>query len=118
MKIGYGYQILSDDDEYIKIAEGSSLAVAGSGLPGMTPPDLLPIRSTFPLIELGKKWYVFSPASSFVVHSLTLCENRKMGRHSRLSSPPIWPQSRLKEFRPKTTLTTFEGRRVQFLQVW
>ena len=45
MKIGYGYQILSDDDEYIKIAENSSLAVASSGTPGMTPPDLLPIRA-------------------------------------------------------------------------
>jgi hypothetical protein len=43
MKVAYGYRILSDDDEYIKIAGNAPLAVAGSGLPGTTPPDLLPI---------------------------------------------------------------------------
>jgi hypothetical protein len=37
MKIAYGYQILSDDDEYIRMAENASLAVAGSGIPGNDP---------------------------------------------------------------------------------
>jgi hypothetical protein len=42
MKIAYGHQILSDDDEYIKIAEKSTEANARAGSAGMTPPDLLP----------------------------------------------------------------------------
>jgi hypothetical protein len=44
MKIAYGYQILSDDDEYIRMAENNSLAV---GIPGTTPPVLLPFCAFF-----------------------------------------------------------------------
>jgi hypothetical protein len=54
MKIAYGYQILSDDDEYIRMAENASLAVAGSGIPGTTPPDLLPICAFF-LLQKGHR---------------------------------------------------------------
>jgi hypothetical protein len=43
MKIAYGHQILSDDDEYIKIADIFASAIAGSGSPGTTPPDVMPI---------------------------------------------------------------------------
>jgi hypothetical protein len=43
INIAYGHQILSDDDEYIKIAENSSEAIARAGSAGTTPPDLLPI---------------------------------------------------------------------------
>jgi hypothetical protein len=43
MKLAYGHRILSDDDEYIKLAENASIALSSSGAPGMTPPDLLPI---------------------------------------------------------------------------
>jgi hypothetical protein len=51
MKIAYGYQILSDDDEYIRMAENTSLAVARSGIPGTTPPDLLPFCAYFFLLQ-------------------------------------------------------------------
>jgi hypothetical protein len=43
MKIAYRHQILSDDDEYIKIADNTSLAVAKAGSPGATTPDIWPI---------------------------------------------------------------------------
>jgi hypothetical protein len=43
IKIAYGHQILSDDDEYIKISEANSQAVSRSGAPGTTPPDFMPI---------------------------------------------------------------------------
>jgi hypothetical protein len=42
MRIAYAHQILSDDDEYLKMAENFSSVVDGSGTPGATPPDLLP----------------------------------------------------------------------------
>jgi hypothetical protein len=54
MKIAYGYQIISDDDEYIRIAENISIATNRSGTPGMTPPDLLPIRAFFPEMDIAK----------------------------------------------------------------
>jgi hypothetical protein len=42
MKLAYGHQILSDDDEYIKIGENFSNAFGKSGSPGTTPPDFMP----------------------------------------------------------------------------
>jgi hypothetical protein len=42
MKLAYGHQIMSDDDEYIKIAENFSYAFGKSGSPGTTPPDFMP----------------------------------------------------------------------------
>jgi hypothetical protein len=33
-KLAYGHQILSDDDEYIKLAEDASLAITRAGAPG------------------------------------------------------------------------------------
>ena len=45
MKLAYGHQILSDDDDYIKIAENTSRCVARSGAAGATPPDFMPIRA-------------------------------------------------------------------------
>lgn len=44
MKITYGHQIESDDDEYIKMTENISDAHAEAGDPGSTPVDIFPIR--------------------------------------------------------------------------
>ena len=52
MKIAYGYQIVSDDDDYIRIAENISIAGNRSGTPGMAPPDLIPIRMFSPAIDI------------------------------------------------------------------
>ena len=53
MKIAYGHQIVSDDDEYVKIADGFASALVGSGVPGMTPPDVMPIRALCALLVPG-----------------------------------------------------------------
>ena len=45
MKMAYGHQIRSDDDDYIKIAENTSRCMARSGAAGATPPDFMPIRA-------------------------------------------------------------------------
>jgi hypothetical protein len=49
MKLAYGHQVLSDDDEYIKMGENFSSAFGKSGSPGTTPPDFLPLRTFFAL---------------------------------------------------------------------
>ena len=53
MKITYGHQIVSDDDEYVKIADVCSTAIARSGSPGTTPPDVMPIRALYALLVPG-----------------------------------------------------------------
>lgn len=44
MRVTYGHQILSDDDEYVKLANISLESVSEVGVPGGTPVDLFPIR--------------------------------------------------------------------------
>lgn len=44
MEITYGHRIVSDDDPYIKIAEGVNHISTQSGTPGMTPVDIFPLR--------------------------------------------------------------------------
>ncbi|KAI0933847.1 hypothetical protein AcV5_005883 [Taiwanofungus camphoratus] len=48
MKITYGHQIESDDDEYIKMTENISDAHAEAGDPGSTPVDIFPILKYLP----------------------------------------------------------------------
>ncbi|KAH9952213.1 cytochrome P450 [Amylocystis lapponica] len=48
MKITYGHQIESDDDEYIKMTENVSEAHALAGDPGSTPVDIFPILRHLP----------------------------------------------------------------------
>ena len=48
MKIAYGHQIESDDDEYIKLTENVSLAHVDAGDPGTAPVDFFPIRTSVP----------------------------------------------------------------------
>lgn len=43
MEIGYGHQIVSNDDPYLKMADDASRATAESGPIGGTPVDLFPI---------------------------------------------------------------------------
>ena len=45
MKIAYGHQIETDDDEYIKLTENVSLAHVDAGDPGTAPVDFFPIRT-------------------------------------------------------------------------
>lgn len=44
MRIAYGHQILSDDDEFIQAANDSGYAQNNGGPPGGTMVDLFPIR--------------------------------------------------------------------------
>ena len=44
MKIAYGHQIESDDDEYIKLTENVSLAHVDAGDPGTAPVDFFASR--------------------------------------------------------------------------
>ncbi|OBZ75202.1 O-methylsterigmatocystin oxidoreductase [Grifola frondosa] len=48
MKIAYGHQIESDDDEYIKLTENVSLAHVDAGDPGTAPVDFFPILQYLP----------------------------------------------------------------------
>ena len=45
MKIAYGHQIESDDDEYIKLTENVSLAHVDARDPGTAPVDFFPFRA-------------------------------------------------------------------------
>ena len=45
MKIAYGHQIETDDDEYIKMTENVSLAHVDAGDPGTAPVDFFPSRA-------------------------------------------------------------------------
>ncbi|TFK87371.1 cytochrome P450 [Polyporus arcularius HHB13444] len=48
MKIAYGHQIESDDDEYIKLTENVSLAHVDAGDPGTAPVDFFPSLQYLP----------------------------------------------------------------------
>ncbi|KAF4597797.1 hypothetical protein EYR40_008264 [Pleurotus pulmonarius] len=48
IRIAYGHQIISDDDEYIDILDTMGDAVRAGGLPGATPIDAFPILQHFP----------------------------------------------------------------------
>ncbi len=43
MRIAYGHQIISDDDEFVRIAHDSGYTLNNSGPPGGTAVDLFPI---------------------------------------------------------------------------
>ena len=53
MKIAYGHQIDSDDDEYIKMTENVSLAHVDAGDPGTAPVDFFPSRTLTLALRLG-----------------------------------------------------------------
>ncbi|KAL0947285.1 hypothetical protein HGRIS_013405 [Hohenbuehelia grisea] len=48
IKIAYGMDIVSEDDEYVKIAEESADVLNNSGSPGGTPIDLMPFLQHMP----------------------------------------------------------------------
>ncbi|CDO69014.1 hypothetical protein BN946_scf184834.g21 [Trametes cinnabarina] len=48
MKIAYGHEIVSDDDEYIKMTENVSLAHVDAGDPGTAPVDFFPFLQYLP----------------------------------------------------------------------
>ncbi|KAH9857798.1 cytochrome P450 [Lenzites betulinus] len=48
LKIAYGHQIESDDDEYIKLTEAITLALDETGDPGTSPVDFLPYLKHLP----------------------------------------------------------------------
>lgn len=44
MRVTYGHQILSDDDEYLELANTIQESATEVGVPGVTLVDLVPIR--------------------------------------------------------------------------
>ncbi len=58
MKIAYGHQIETDDDEYIKMTENVSLAHVDAGDPGTAPVDFFPsctLLASLRLADVGYK---------------------------------------------------------------
>jgi len=68
--IGYGHQIVSADDPYIKIAAGGCEASAESGPPGGTPVDLFPILRYFPSWFPGTHYANFARYASHKIRLL------------------------------------------------
>jgi hypothetical protein len=54
LRIAYGIEITSEDDQYVKIAAGISDALSNGGSPGSTMVDVFPLSMFFPLKRTDK----------------------------------------------------------------
>ncbi|KAG6887305.1 hypothetical protein C0995_016286 [Termitomyces sp. Mi166 len=60
IQIGYGHQIVSNDDPYLEIAEECCRIIKDLGTPGATPIDLFPILRYFPSWFPGTHYATFA----------------------------------------------------------
>ncbi|KAL4255104.1 cytochrome P450 family protein [Pleurotus pulmonarius] len=60
MRIAYGHQIISDDDEFVRIAHDSGYTLNNSGPPGGTAVDHFPILTHFPSWFPGTHYATFA----------------------------------------------------------
>ncbi|KAF4609105.1 hypothetical protein EYR40_001458 [Pleurotus pulmonarius] len=70
MRIAYGHQILSDDDEFIQAANDSGYAQNNGGPPGGTMVDLFPILQYFPSWFPGTYYATFAREWRWAVEKL------------------------------------------------
>ncbi|KAL4256194.1 cytochrome P450 family protein [Pleurotus pulmonarius] len=70
MRIAYGHQILSDDDEFIQVANDSGYAQNNGGPPGGTMVDLFPILQYFPSWFPGTHFATFAREWRWAVEKL------------------------------------------------
>ncbi|KAL0953804.1 hypothetical protein HGRIS_004986 [Hohenbuehelia grisea] len=70
LRIAYGLDIVSEDDEYVKIAEQSAHVINNSGPPGGTPVDMFPFLQHMPSWFPGTHYASFARASRPAVKNM------------------------------------------------
>ncbi|KDQ25622.1 hypothetical protein PLEOSDRAFT_1078104 [Pleurotus ostreatus PC15] len=70
MRIAYGHQIVSDDDEFVQIAHDSGYTLNNAGPPGGTAVDLFPILMNFPSWFPGTHYASFAREWRWAVKKL------------------------------------------------